>query len=138
MELRDFVPSPKQGARRLEVMFAWTFDDRRDLESVLRMELPREIADPWLAAHPDRAHITHGHVLFSLTERTSALRGCADRDGGFRWVASIGRRPGTALVSYAQCMQYQRARRLRLPACFCADGAAPIGRGRWNSAQIAA
>lgn len=58
----------ERGAHRTEVMSDWTFDSRADLERVLRLELPPELAQPWLTAHPDRFHITYGYVLFAITK----------------------------------------------------------------------
>lgn len=57
-----------RGAARTTVMSDWTFDSRKDMEAVLRMELPADLADPWLRNHPDRCHITYGYVLFSTTK----------------------------------------------------------------------
>ncbi len=57
-----------RGASRTEVMSDWTFDSRGDMEAVLRLELPADLADPWLADHPDRRHITYGYVLFAATK----------------------------------------------------------------------
>ncbi len=56
----------ERGASRHEVMSGWRFDTRDDLDAVLRMELPAEIADPWLAADAERRHLSHGYVLFSV------------------------------------------------------------------------
>jgi hypothetical protein len=63
-----------QGADHSEVMSTWTFDRRPDLEAVLRMELPEDIAGPWLDSHPTRLNITYGHVLFAIT-LSEATRG---------------------------------------------------------------
>lgn len=57
----------ERGARRIEVMSDWSFDSRDDMETVMRLELPAEIADRWLREHPDRLHITYGYVLFAVT-----------------------------------------------------------------------
>jgi ubiquinone/menaquinone biosynthesis C-methylase UbiE len=57
-----------RGARRTEVMSDWSFDSRDDLETVMRLELPGEIADRWLSEHPDRRHITYGYILFAATK----------------------------------------------------------------------
>lgn len=61
-----------RGARRVEVMSEWSFDSRADMETVMRLELPGEIADRWLREHPDRRHITYGYVVFAATERSVA------------------------------------------------------------------
>lgn len=54
----------ERGATRHAVRSAWRFPDRAALEAVLRLEFPPAIADPWLAAHPDRTDLTYGYVLF--------------------------------------------------------------------------
>ncbi|HYN32499.1 MAG TPA: class I SAM-dependent methyltransferase [Ilumatobacteraceae bacterium] len=58
----------ERGASRTEIMSDWTFDSRGDMEAVLRLELPADIVDPWLAEHPDRLHITYGYVLFAAVK----------------------------------------------------------------------
>ena len=58
----------ERGASRTEVMSDWAFDSRRDMEAVLRLELPADIVDPWLAEHPERTDITYGYVLFAATK----------------------------------------------------------------------
>lgn len=57
----------ERGARRAEVMSRWQFHSRIDLEAVLRLEFPAEIADSWLARHPDALDLTYGYVLFALS-----------------------------------------------------------------------
>ncbi len=57
----------ERGARRAEVMSRWEFASRADLESVLRLEFPREVADDWLAAHPGALGLSYGYVLFAVT-----------------------------------------------------------------------
>ena len=57
----------ERGARRNEVMSRWEFASRADLESVLRLEFPREVADDWLAAHPGALGLRYGYVLFAVT-----------------------------------------------------------------------
>lgn len=54
----------EQGASRTEVMSSWRFDRRGDLEAVLRLEFPIEIADAWLARHPRALGLSYGYVLF--------------------------------------------------------------------------
>lgn len=61
----------ERGASRTEVMSDWTFDSRTDMEAVLLLELPTHIADPWLAEHPGRRHISYGYVLFAATKPTT-------------------------------------------------------------------
>ena len=53
-------------ACRTEVMSRWRFERRGDLEAVLRMELPAEVADGWLEAHPGAVELTYGYVLFDF------------------------------------------------------------------------
>jgi hypothetical protein len=57
----------RRGAERREVMSRWQFASRADLEAVLRLEFPRQVADPWLAAHPGALGLTYGYVLFAVT-----------------------------------------------------------------------
>jgi SAM-dependent methyltransferase len=56
----------ERGADRVTVMSEWRFERRRDLEAVLRLEFPAEVADPWLADHPAALGLTYGYVLFSV------------------------------------------------------------------------
>lgn len=60
-----------RGAERVEVMSGWTFEKRADIEAVLRLEFPADVADPWLAAHPDALGLTYGYVLFAMRKPTS-------------------------------------------------------------------
>ncbi len=53
-------------AARQEVASAWRFESRADFEAVLRMELPADLADPWLADHPDVVGLSYGVVLFAV------------------------------------------------------------------------
>lgn len=55
----------QRGAERCEVMSEWRFGSRADLEAVLRMEMPREVAGEWLSRHPEATGLTYGYVLFS-------------------------------------------------------------------------
>lgn len=55
-----------RGARRVDVLSDWRFSSREDLEAVLRMEFPAEVAGPWLAAHPGVLGLTYGYVLFAV------------------------------------------------------------------------
>lgn len=52
-----------KGARSTPVMSSWEFDTRADLEAVLRLEFPEEIADDWLREHPDRTGLSYGYLL---------------------------------------------------------------------------
>ena len=54
-----------QGARSSSVMSSWEFDSRDDLEAVLHLEFPEEVAQAWLQAHPDRTHLSCGYLLHS-------------------------------------------------------------------------
>lgn len=55
----------ERGAERREVMSAWQFGTRAELEAVLRMEFPATVADPWLKQHPDATGLSYGYVLFA-------------------------------------------------------------------------
>lgn len=52
-----------RGAITTPVMGSWEFDSRADLEAVLRLEFPHDLADTWLAAHPERTHLSYGYLL---------------------------------------------------------------------------
>jgi SAM-dependent methyltransferase len=56
----------RRGAQRTEVLSEWRFETRTDFEAVLRLEFPTEVADAWLAAHPDALGLSYGFVLFTL------------------------------------------------------------------------
>lgn len=58
-----------RGAERREVMSEWRFECRPDLEAVLRMEFPADVADPWLARHPAATGLSYGYVLFAIGNR---------------------------------------------------------------------
>lgn len=53
----------RQGATTHPVMSSWRFDSRAGMESVLRLEFPADVADAWLAAHPERTHLSYGYLL---------------------------------------------------------------------------
>jgi SAM-dependent methyltransferase len=55
-----------RGASRTEVMSRWQFSSRSDFEAVLRLEFPADVADRWLADHPDAFGLSYGYVLFAL------------------------------------------------------------------------
>lgn len=57
----------ERDASRAEVMSCWRFGRRIDLEAVLRLEFPAEVADPWLTEHPDALELSYGYVLFTVT-----------------------------------------------------------------------
>jgi SAM-dependent methyltransferase len=56
----------ERGAIRTEVMAAWRFTTRADLEAVLHLEFPAGVADLWLDAHPEATGLSYGYVLFSI------------------------------------------------------------------------
>ena len=56
----------ERGARRVAVMSRWQFGSRADLEAVLRLEFPAEVAGAWLERHPDSLGLTYGYVLFAV------------------------------------------------------------------------
>lgn len=55
-----------RGAARTEARSSWQFDSRRDLEMVLRLEFPAEVASNWLAEHPDAFGLSYAYVLFAV------------------------------------------------------------------------
>jgi SAM-dependent methyltransferase len=54
----------ERGAIRHAVRSAWRFRTRAELDAVLHLEFPPDVADGWLAAHPDTAELTYGYLLF--------------------------------------------------------------------------
>ena len=56
-----------RGATRHEVRSELRFQSRPDLEAVLRIEFPAEVADAWLGGHPAATGLTYGYVLFAET-----------------------------------------------------------------------
>jgi SAM-dependent methyltransferase len=57
----------ERGATRVEVASSWRFDRRADLETVLRLEFPADVAVWWLERHPDAIEISYGFVLFAVS-----------------------------------------------------------------------
>lgn len=53
----------EQGAATTPVLSSWQFDSRADLEAVLRLEFPAELAQGWLDAHPGRRHLSYGYLV---------------------------------------------------------------------------
>lgn len=51
------------GATSTPVMSSWEFDTLADLEAVLHLEFPAEVAQAWLHAHPDRTSLSYGYLL---------------------------------------------------------------------------
>ena len=62
-----------RGAVRTEVLSSWEFGSRSDFEDVLRMEFP-QVADPWLAGHPDARGLSYGYVLFAVLRAGTTAR----------------------------------------------------------------
>lgn len=56
-----------KGAVTTPVLSSWEFDSRADLESVLRLEFPAEVAGAWLHDHPDRTGLSYGYLLHTWT-----------------------------------------------------------------------
>ena len=56
----------QRGAERTEVLSEWRFESRADFDAVLRLEFPAQVADPWLAAHPEALGLSYGYVLFTV------------------------------------------------------------------------
>jgi hypothetical protein len=48
-------------------MSRWEFGSRTDFEAVLRLEFAADVADAWLAGHPDTMGLSYGYVLFAVT-----------------------------------------------------------------------
>jgi SAM-dependent methyltransferase len=57
-----------RAAHRVEVMSAWRFDRRIDLEAVLHNEFRDGAADAWLAGHPSHTSLTYGYRVFAVTK----------------------------------------------------------------------
>lgn len=58
-----------QHASRHEVMSSWTFDSATDLQRVLRMEFPEDVAQAWITEHPERSSLSYSYELFHITKR---------------------------------------------------------------------
>ena len=68
---RDSYPSvwwQTKGARTAAVMSGWQFHRRRDLERVLHLEFPAEVAEEWLLRHPERLGLSYGYLLHIWTK----------------------------------------------------------------------
>ncbi|KUG60457.1 class I SAM-dependent methyltransferase [Nesterenkonia jeotgali] len=68
---RDSYPSTwwrEKGAKTLAVMSGWTFHRRTDLERVLHLEFPEELAQQWLSSHPERLGLSYGYLLHIWTK----------------------------------------------------------------------
>jgi SAM-dependent methyltransferase len=57
----------ERGASRHEVRSELRFARRADLDAVLHIEFPAEVADGWLSRHPAAAGLSYGYVLFAVT-----------------------------------------------------------------------
>jgi SAM-dependent methyltransferase len=64
-----------RGADRTTVRSQWRFASRADLESVLRIEFPLNIADRWLAAHPAALGLSYSYTLFAVDRPAGLLLG---------------------------------------------------------------
>ncbi len=56
----------RRGANRLEILSEWRFERRADLEAVLRLEFPNDVADRWLTVNPAALGLSYGYVLFAV------------------------------------------------------------------------
>ncbi|HEY1674926.1 MAG TPA: class I SAM-dependent methyltransferase [Streptosporangiaceae bacterium] len=65
----------ERGADRTTVRSSWRFTTRADFEAVLRMEFPRKVADPWLAAHPGALGLSYSYALFAI-DKPAGLLSC--------------------------------------------------------------
>ena len=63
----------ERGADRTTVRSCWRFTTRADFEAVLRMEFPRKVADPWLAAHPGALGLSYSYALFAIDKPAGLL-----------------------------------------------------------------
>jgi ubiquinone/menaquinone biosynthesis C-methylase UbiE len=63
-----------RGASRTEVISRWEFGSRSDFEAVLRLEFAADVADAWLAGHPDALGLSYGYVLFAVTRGPDPAR----------------------------------------------------------------
>jgi SAM-dependent methyltransferase len=63
-----------QGADRTTVRSSWRFASRADFEAVLRMEFPRPVADPWLAARPRALGLSYSYTLSAVDKPSGLLR----------------------------------------------------------------
>jgi SAM-dependent methyltransferase len=63
-----------RGADRVTVRSGWRFASRADLEAVIRMEFPLQVADPWLAARPGALGLSYSYALFAIDKPAGLLR----------------------------------------------------------------
>ena len=64
-----------RGADRTTVRSGWRFTSRADFETVLRMEFPLGVADPWLAAHPGALGLGYSYSMHAIDKPDGLLRG---------------------------------------------------------------
>jgi SAM-dependent methyltransferase len=57
----------ERGATRHEVRSELRFASRAELDAVLHIEFPAEVARAWLDRHPVAAGLSYGYVLFAVT-----------------------------------------------------------------------
>jgi SAM-dependent methyltransferase len=57
----------ERGATRHEVRSELRFARRADLDAVLHIEFPAEVAEGWLSRHPAATGLSYGYVLFAVT-----------------------------------------------------------------------
>jgi SAM-dependent methyltransferase len=62
-----------RGADRTTVLSSWRFTSRADFEAVIRMEFPRCVASPWLAAHPAALGLSYGYTLHAVDKPRGLL-----------------------------------------------------------------
>lgn len=56
----------QSGADVVDIRSSWRFRTPQQLADVLRIELPRDIADAWVGAHPGAASISYGYRLWTV------------------------------------------------------------------------
>lgn len=61
-----------QGAETRQVMSSWSFGTAADLDAVLRLEFPADVADAHLAAHPGQTRLGYGYLLHCLAKSSEA------------------------------------------------------------------
>ncbi|NLS10170.1 class I SAM-dependent methyltransferase [Nesterenkonia sp. MY13] len=63
---RDSYPTrwwASHGAQTVPVMSSWQFQRRSDFEQVLHLEFPQQVAEQWLARHPESLGLSYGYLL---------------------------------------------------------------------------
>lgn len=59
------------GATRHEVMSSWKFDSVQDLASVLHIEFPTQLANEWIARHPQATQLSYGYVIYQIRKEAT-------------------------------------------------------------------